>query len=88
MGLFKSEGVGELLKRIYIDFSKLLFQYILYSRSVQKISVIIYEFDKKQPNVIRKLSKLEDIKDWIAQAKKCNLNHIYYLFFPFFFTSV
>ena len=62
MALFKSEGVGEVLKRIYIDFSKLLFQYILNSRSVQTLSVIIYEFDKKQPVVIKILPKLEDIK--------------------------
>lgn len=28
------------------------------------------EFDKKKPNVIRKIPELADVKDWIAQAKK------------------
>jgi predicted flap endonuclease-1-like 5' DNA nuclease len=67
--LMRINGVGpemaEILNKIGVDSVKELAK-----RAPQSTIDKIVEFDKKQPNVIRRLPKLEDIKDWIAQAKK------------------
>jgi len=67
--LMRINGIGpefsEVLNKIGIDSVKELAK-----RAPEATLDKIVEFDKKQPNVIRKLPKLEDIKDWIAQAKK------------------
>ena len=39
-------------------------------RTPQSVLDKIMALNKTKPNVIRKIPKLEDIKDWIAQAKK------------------
>ena len=67
--LMRINGIGpesaEVLNKIGIDSVKELAK-----RVPQATLDKIVEFDKKQPNVIRKLPTLADIKDWIAQAKK------------------
>ena len=62
-------GVGpeyaDALNRIGIDSVKEL------SKRVPQATLDkIVEFDKKSPDVIRKLPTLANVKDWIAQAKK------------------
>jgi len=42
----------------------------LAKRTPQSTLDKLIEFDKKKPDVIRKIPELVDIKDWIAQAKK------------------
>lgn len=42
----------------------------LAKRTPQSTLDKLIEFDKKKPNVIRKVPELAEIKDWIAQAKK------------------
>ncbi|NVM45309.1 MAG: DUF4332 domain-containing protein [Candidatus Lokiarchaeota archaeon] len=67
--LMKIDGIGpeysDALNQIGIDSVKELAK-----RAPQGTLDKIVEFDKSRPNVIRKIPKLEDVKSWIAQAKK------------------
>jgi predicted flap endonuclease-1-like 5' DNA nuclease len=67
--LMKIDGIGpeysDALNQIGIDSVK-----ELANRAAQATLDKIIAFDKSKPNVIRKLPKLEDVKSWIAQAKK------------------
>ncbi len=62
------KGVGpeysEVLNKVGIDSSRELAY-----RNPQKTLDKILEFDKKQPDVIRKIPKVEDITKWIEEAK-------------------
>ena len=62
------KGVGpeysELLNRIGIDSTRELAY-----RNPQKTLDKVVEFDKKKPNVIRKIPRVEDLTDWIEEAK-------------------
>ncbi len=67
--LMELKGVGpeysEVLNRVGIDSIKELAY-----RNPQKTLDRIAEFDKKQPDVIRKIPKVEEITDWISQSKE------------------
>ena len=67
--LMKIDGIGpeysDALNQIGIDSVKEFAK-----RAPQSVLDKIIALDKSKPNVIRKIPKLEDIKDWIAQAKK------------------
>ena len=67
--LMKIKGVGpeysEVLNKIGIDSIKEL-SYRTPESTLDKI----VEFDKKQPDVIRKIPKVEDLTGWIAQANE------------------
>ena len=67
--LIELKGVGpeysEVLNKVGIDSIKELSY-----RNPQKTLDKIVEFDKKQPDVIRKIPKAEDIDGWIGQAKE------------------
>ncbi|MFX1391735.1 MAG: DUF4332 domain-containing protein [Promethearchaeota archaeon] len=65
--LMKINGVGpeysEVLNKVGIDSIKELSY-----RTAQSTLDKIVEFDKKQPDVIRKIPKVEDLTSWITQA--------------------
>ncbi len=65
------KGVGpeysEVLNKIGIDSTREL----AYRNPKNTLDKLI-EFDKKQPDVIRKIPKVEDIEDWINKAKDIN----------------
>ena len=65
--LMKIKGVGpeysEVLNRVGIDSIKELSY-----RTAQSTLDKIVEFDKKQPDVIRKIPKVEDLTGWIKEA--------------------
>lgn len=65
--LMKIKGIGpeysEVLNRIGIDSTKELSY-----RTAQSTLDKIVEFDKKQPDVIRKIPKVEDLDGWIKEA--------------------
>ena len=67
--LMRIDGIGpeysDTLNQIGIDSIKELAK-----RAPQATFDKIIDFDKSKPNVIRKLPKLEEVKSWIAQAKK------------------
>ena len=67
--IMELKGIGpeysEVLNKVGIDSIKELSY-----RNPQKTLDKIVEFDKKQPDVIRKIPKVEDIKGWITQAKE------------------
>jgi predicted flap endonuclease-1-like 5' DNA nuclease len=67
--LMRIDGIGpeysDALNQIGIDSVKEFAK-----RTPQSVLDKIVALDKSKPNVIRKIPKLEDIKDWIAQAKK------------------
>lgn len=67
--LMKIDGIGpeyaDALNQIGIDSVKELAQ-----RAPQATLDKIVEFDKKKPDVIRKIPTLANVKGWIAQAKK------------------
>lgn len=67
--LMKIDGIGpeysDALNQIGIDSVKELAK-----RTPQATFDKIVALDKSKPNVIRKLPKLEEVKSWIAQAKK------------------
>ena len=57
--------VADALNQIGIDSVKEFAQ-----RNPENTLERIMELDKKKPDVIRKPPRLEDIEDWIAQAKE------------------
>lgn len=67
--LMRIKGVGpeysDALNQIGIDSVKEFAQ-----RNPENTLERIKKLDEEKPNVIRRLPKLDDIKDWIAQAKK------------------
>ena len=67
--LMRIKGVGpqysEALNEIGIDSVKELAQ-----RNPENTLERIEKLDKEKPDVIRKLPELDDIKDWIEEAKK------------------
>ena len=67
--LMKIDGIGpeyaDALNQIGIDSVKEFAK-----RDPQAVLDKIVEFDKKKPNVIRKLPTLADVKNWIEQSKK------------------
>lgn len=67
--LMRIDGIGpeysDALNQIGIDSVKEFAK-----RAPQSVLDKIVALDKSKPNVIRKIPKLEDIKSWIAQAKK------------------
>lgn len=67
--IMELKGVGpeysEVLNKVGIDSIKELSY-----RNPQKTLDRIAEFDKKQPDVIRKIPKVEEITDWISQSKE------------------
>jgi predicted flap endonuclease-1-like 5' DNA nuclease len=67
--LMRIKGVGpeyaDLLNQIGIDSVKEFAQ-----RNPENTLERVEELDKKKPDVIRRLPLLDEIKDWIAQAKK------------------
>lgn len=67
--LMKIDGIGpeyaDALNQIGIDSVKELSK-----RDPQGTLDKIVELDKKKPNVIRKLPTLENVKNWLTQAKK------------------
>ena len=67
--IMEIKGIGpeysEVLNRVGIDSIKELAY-----RNPQKTLDKIVDFDKKQPDVIRKIPKVEEITDWISQSKK------------------
>ncbi|MFX0074208.1 MAG: DUF4332 domain-containing protein [Candidatus Hermodarchaeota archaeon] len=67
--LMKIDGIGpeysDVLNQVGIDSVKELAKRVPQA-TLDKIIV----FDKSKPNVIRKIPKLEELKSWIAQAKK------------------
>ncbi|MBD3212727.1 MAG: DUF4332 domain-containing protein [Candidatus Lokiarchaeota archaeon] len=66
--LMRIKGVGseyaDLLNQIGIDSVKELAQ-----RNPENTLKKVEEFDKEKPDVVRRLPVLDEIKDWIAQAK-------------------
>lgn len=67
--LMRIKGVGpeyaDLLNQIGIDSVKELAQ-----RNPENTLEKVEEFDKEKPDVVRRLPLLDEIKDWIAQAKE------------------
>jgi len=67
--IMKLKGVGpeysEVLNKVGIDSIKELSY-----RNPQNTFDRIVEFDKKQPDVIRKIPKVEEIEGWISQSKE------------------
>jgi predicted flap endonuclease-1-like 5' DNA nuclease len=67
--LMEIKGVGpeysEVLNKVGIDSIRELAY-----RNPQNTLDMIAEFDKKQPDVIRKIPKVEEITDWISQSKE------------------